>query len=106
MLPREGVTAALSNTQKQTQGGCQNKDTKKHGSNERTDQNSRKRLNKMKISNLSDAEFKTLVIGLLKELSEEDLSSIKKVQSEMKGTLIEIKNNLQGNKSRVDEARN
>ena len=35
-----------------------------------------------KISNLSDAEFKTLVIRMLKELSE-DLSSIKKIQSEI-----------------------
>ena len=34
---------ALPNTQKQTQGGCQNEETKKHVSNERTDQNSRKR---------------------------------------------------------------
>ena len=33
-------------------------------------------LNKMEISNLSDAEFKTLVIRMLKELNE-DLSSIK-----------------------------
>ena len=41
---------------------------------------------------------------MLKELSE-DLNSIKKIQSEMKDTLIEIKNNLQGN-SRVDEAKN
>ena len=45
--------------------------------NERTDQNSRKRTKKMQISNLSDAEFKTLVIRMLKELSE-DLNSIKK----------------------------
>ena len=62
-----------------------------------------KELNKMKISNLSDAEFKTLVIRMLKELSE-GLSSIKKTQSEMKDTLTEINNNLQGNSSRVDEA--
>ena len=48
-----------------------------------------KELNKMKISNLLDAEFKTLLIRMLKELSE-DLNSIKKVQSEMKDTLIEI----------------
>ena len=47
----------------------------------------------MEISNLSDAEFETLVIRMLKELSE-DLSSIKNTQSEMKDTLIEIKNNL------------
>ena len=59
----------------------------------------------MEMSNLSDAEFKTLVIRMLKELSE-DLSSIKKVQSEMKDTLIEMKNNLQKNNSRVDEAEN
>ena len=59
----------------------------------------------MKLSNLSDAEFKTLVIRMLKELSE-DLSSIKKIQSETKVTLIEIKNNLQGNNSRMDEAKN
>ena len=37
---------------------------------------------------------------MLKQLSE-DLKSIKKIQSEMKDTLIEIKNTLQGNKSRV-----
>ena len=64
-----------------------------------------KELNKMEISNLSDAEFKTLFIRMLKELSE-DLSSIKKIQSEMKDTLIEVKKNLQGNNNRVDEAKN
>ena len=36
-----------------------------------------KELNKVEISNLSDAEFKTLVIRRLKELSE-DLSSMKR----------------------------
>ena len=59
----------------------------------------------MEISNLSDAEFKTLVMRMLKELSE-DLNSIKKIHSEMKDTLIEIMNNLQGINSRVDEAEN
>ena len=63
-----------------------------------------KELNEMEISNLSDAEFKTLVVRMLKELNE-DLSSIK-IQSEMKAPLIEIKNNLQGNNSRVDETEN
>ena len=58
----------------------------------------------MAISNRSDAEFKTLVIRMIKELSE-DFSNIKETQSEMKDTLIEIKNNLQGNKNRVDEPR-
>ena len=51
----------------------------------------------MEISNLLDVEFKTLVIRILKVLKE-DLNSIKKIQSEMKDSLIEIKNNLQGNK--------
>ena len=59
----------------------------------------------MEISNLSDAEFKTLVMRMLKELSE-DLSSLRKIQSEMKKTLIEVKNNLQGINSGVDEAKN
>ena len=40
-----------------------------------------KELHKMEISNLSDAEFKTLVVKMVKELSE-DLSSIKKTQSD------------------------
>ena len=53
-------------------------------------------LNKMEISNLSEAEFKTLVTRMLKEPSE-DLKSIKKTQTEMKDTLIEIKNNFQRN---------
>ena len=64
-----------------------------------------KKLNKMEISNIFDAEFKTLVIRMLKELSEH-LNGIKKGQSETKDTLIKIKNNLQGNNSRVDEAKN
>ena len=32
---------------------------------------SKKNLNEMEISNLTDAEFKTLVIRMLKELSED-----------------------------------
>ena len=59
----------------------------------------------MEISNLSDTEFKTLFIRMLKELSE-NLNSIKKIQSETKDSLIELKNNLQGNNSKVDEAKN
>ena len=46
-----------------------------------------KELNEMEISNLSGAELQTLVIRLLKELSEE-LSSIKKTQSDMKDILM------------------
>ena len=53
-----------------------------------------KELNKMEISNISDTGSITLVIRKLKELNE-DLNSIKKLQSETKDILIEIKNNLQ-----------
>ena len=42
-----------------------------------------KELNKMETSNLSDAEFKTLVIRMLKELSK-DINSIKNIQSEQR----------------------
>ena len=52
-----------------------------------------KELNEMEISNLSDVEFKTLVIRMLRKFNE-DLNSIKKIQSETKDLLIEIKNNL------------
>ena len=65
---------------------------KKHGPNEEQIKIPEKELNEMLISNLSDTEFKTLVIRMLKELIE-DLNSIKKIQSEMKDTLIKIRNN-------------
>ena len=64
-----------------------------------------KELKQMEISNLSDAELKTLVIRMLKTLIVY-LNCIKITQAEMKDTLIEIKNNLQGSNSRVDEAKN
>ena len=59
----------------------------------------------MEISNILDTEFKMLVIMVLEELSE-DLKSIKKIQSEMKDTIVVINNNLQGNNSRVDKVEN
>ena len=65
-----------------------------------------KELHKVEISNLSDAEFKTLAIRVFKEISEELNSSIKMTQPEMKDTLIKIKNNLQRNNNRMDEAEN
>ena len=52
------------------------------------------------IIHLVDAEFKTLVVRMLKELSEnfnsikKDMETIKKNQSEMKNILTEIKNKL------------
>ena len=52
-----------------------------------------KELSKMETSNLLDAEFKTLVIKMLKELSE-NLNNIKRIQSEMKDTVTEMKKKL------------
>ena len=46
-----------------------------------------------------------MVIRMFNELSE-NLNNMKKKQSEMKDSLTEIKNNLQGNNSRLDEAKN
>ena len=59
----------------------------------------------MEISNLTDAEFKTLVVRILKELTGY-FNSIQKTQAEMKVTLSEIKKNLQGTNRGVDEAGN
>ena len=64
-----------------------------------------KELNKMEISDVSDAEFKTLVIRMLRELIGY-FNSIKKTKAEMKFTLSEIKKDLQGTNSEVDEAKN
>ena len=105
MLSRQGVIATLPNTQKQTQGGCQNEETKNTAQIKEQIKTPEKELNEIEISNLSDAEFKTLVIRMFEELSE-DVSSIKKIQSGMKDSLIEIKNNLPGNDSRVNKTEN
>ena len=54
-----------------------------------------KELNEEEIDNLSDAEFKTLVISMLTELTELRHKMIK----EMKPTQCEIKENIQGTNS-------
>ena len=61
-----------------------------------------KELNKMEVTNLSGAEFKTLVIRMLKELTEYS-NNIKKTPAEMKATLSEVMKNLQGTNSRGNE---
>ena len=58
---------------------------------------------KLEISNLSDPQFKTLVIRMLKELIGY-FNSIKKTQAEMKVALNEIKKNLQETNSGGGEA--
>ena len=96
MLPGQGVKAALLNTQKQTQEGCQLEDIKKYGPNERIEQNSRKKeLHEIEKSKLSDAEFKTVIIRLLKEFiryfNKIFKKKKKKIQAEMNITLSEVK---------------
>ena len=59
----------------------------------------------MEITNSSDAEFKTLVIRMLKELSEYG-NGTKKTQAEMEITFSEIKKNLQGACSGGNETEN
>ena len=55
-----------------------------------------KELSKTEIANRSDAEFTTLVIGMLRELLEQGKNNNNnKIKEEMKGTLTEIKNNPQ-----------
>ena len=60
-----------------------------------------KELNDKEIANLSDAEFKTLVIRMLIELIE--LSH--KMKEEMKAIQDEIKQNIQGTNNEGKEAR-
>ena len=60
-----------------------------------------KELNKTESASLSDAEFKTLVIRMLRELTEYG----KSVREELKAPLSEIKKNLQGTNSGRDETR-
>ena len=80
------------------QGGCQNKMTKKHGPNERTDQNSRKRMKQNGDEQSIRCRVQNLVTRMLKELSE-DLNSIKKIKLQTNNVRNGIKNNLQGNNS-------
>ena len=114
MQPRQGVIAALprnivalysSPTQKQTEGGCQNEDSIKHGPNERTEQNSRKRTKQNGNKQSIRCRVQTLVIQMPKELIVY-FNSIQKTQAEMKVTLNRIKKNLQGTNSEGDKAEN
>ena len=60
-----------------------------------------KELSDEEIANLSDAEFKTLVIRMLTELTELG----RKMKEEMKATQSEIKQNIQGINSDGKETR-
>ena len=60
-----------------------------------------KELNETETANLSDAEFKTLVIRMIEELTEYGNST----REELKVTLSGIKKNLQGTNSEGKKAR-
>ena len=63
--------------------------------------NPEKELDKMEIANPSEAEFKTLVIRMLKELTEYSNN----IKEDTKFTLSDIKKNLKGTNSEGEEAR-
>lgn len=64
----------------------------------------------MEARNLSDREFKVLVIRMLKELREnnnsmkKNLETMKNNQAEMKNAISEIQNSLEGVVNRLNEA--
>ena len=60
-----------------------------------------KELSETELANLPDAEFKTLVTRMLKELTEYGND----IKEEMKATLSDIKKNPQGTNSEGKEAR-
>ena len=81
-------------------------------------------LNEIKANNVSDVEFKIMIIRMFKELSEsyketyriykevsehninmkKAIATMSKSQEEMKNTISQMKNTLEGIKSRLDEA--
>ena len=67
-------------------------------------------LNEIEARKLFDVEFKIMVVRILKELSEnfEELrtstATVGNKQSEMKDTLTEMENNLQGINTSINEA--
>ena len=75
--------------------------TKRYDSNERTDQNSRERNKQWEIANLSDAQFKTLIIRMVTEMVE----CGHKIEEEVKVVQSEIKKNIQGTNSEGKETR-
>ena len=55
-------------------------------------------------NNLSDREFRVMVIRILNSIRKKDIESINKNQSEIKNAISEINNTLEGINSRLDEA--
>uniref|UniRef100_A0A9L0SE42 L1 transposable element RRM domain-containing protein n=1 Tax=Equus caballus TaxID=9796 RepID=A0A9L0SE42_HORSE len=79
------------------------------------DSSSGKELNETEINNLSDKEYKLILIRMLTDLGKridefseninKELENIKKGQVELKNTIMEMSNSLEGNNSRVDDTK-
>ena len=65
-------------------------------------ENSPEELDEMEASNLSNREFRVMIIKILNSMKK-DINIIKKVQSEIKNAISEINNTLEGIKSRLYE---
>ena len=74
---------------------CNRHTKQKNGPNERTDQSSRKNTTDEEMANLSDAEFKTLVIRMLTEMVQYG----HKIEEKVKAMKSEIKESVQGTNS-------
>ena len=61
------------------------------------------KLDEMGASNLSDREFRVMIIKIFNSMKK-DIEIIKKDQSEINNEISEINNTLEGIKSRLDEA--
>ena len=66
-------------------------------------ENSPKELDEMEASNLSDREFRVMIIRILNSMKK-DIEIIVKDQSEIKNAISEINNTLEGMNSRLDGA--
>ena len=64
MLPRHGVIASIPSKQKQTQRAAKMRRQRNMAQMKKHIKTPEKELNEMEINNLSDAEFKTLVIRM------------------------------------------
>ena len=80
------------------------------------DKSSEKALNETEINNLPNKEYKLIVIRMLTDLGRrigehsknfnKELENTKKNQSELKNTIREMKNSLEGINSRVSDTEN
>ena len=78
MLPRQGVIAALLILRNGHREAAKMRRQTNMAQIKGEIKTSEKELNKMEIHNLSDVEFKTLLIRMINELSE-DLNNIKTI---------------------------